>query len=261
MSTTVPTPVAPRPAATVIIVRDGSHGLEVFMVARDRQVDFASGAVVFPGGKIDADDRAAAWEPLAAPKSPDRAFWIAAVRETFEEAGLLIAADRATGKPIDASLAARISASLRTPLLDGAVTFSQLMAEKRLLPALDLMAPFAHWITPVLAPKRFDTHFFLVAGLPDQEAVHDGREAVSSFWMRPEDLLAEAAAGKQTLVPATRLNVEMLSETSTVANALAAARSRRIVTVVPEGTKIEGGLRLTIPKDAGYRTTEFEVRR
>ncbi len=252
-------PVAPRPSATVLITRDTPTGLEVFMVARDRQVDMASGAVVFPGGKLDADDRSAAWGTLTAPKAPDRAYWIAAVRETFEESGLLIA-NSSTGT-IDAETANHISAHLRTPLLDQSVTFSRMMTEKGLAPALDLMAPFAHWITPATVPKRFETHFFLIAALPGQTAVHDGREAVSSFWIRPKDLLAEADAGRQVLVPATRLNVELLAESDTVADALASARARTVVTVMPEMTKVDGGMRLTIPADAGYRTTEMILRR
>lgn len=258
-SSTTPTPSTPRASATVMIVRDTPAGLEIFMVARDRQVDMTSGAVIFPGGKLDADDGAEAWGTLSAPGAPDLAYWIAAVRETFEESGLLIA--KSAKGTIDAATAAAVTASARTPLLDQAVTFSQLMRERQLTPALELMAPFAHWITPVTVPKRFETHFFLIAALPGQEAVHDGREAVSSFWMRPKDLLAEAAAGRQTLVPPTRLNLEMLSETDTVAEALAAARRRKIVTVTPEATKIDGGLRLRIPADAGYRTTEVIIRR
>ncbi len=256
---TTTTATLPRPSATVLIVRDTPSGLEVFMVARDRQVDMTSGAVIFPGGKVDPDDRSAAWNPLVAPKAPDRAYWIAAVRETFEESGLLIA-ETADG-PIDPQTAAHIGAHLREPLLDQAVTFSQLMTEKGLRPALGLMAPFAHWVTPVSVPKRFETHFFLVAALPGQMAVHDGREAVSSFWMRPKDLLAEADAGSQTLVPPTRLNIEMLSESTTVSDALAAARARTVITVMPEMTKIDGGVRLTISPDAGYRTTEVIMRR
>jgi 8-oxo-dGTP pyrophosphatase MutT (NUDIX family) len=250
------TPAVPRPSATVLIVRDTANGLEVFMVARDRQVDMASGAVVFPGGKLDPDDRSAAWGTLTAPQAPDRAYWIAAVRETFEESGLLIAKTE-TGT-ISAETAAHICERLRTPLLDQAVTFSQL---KNLSPALELMSPFAHWVTPASVPKRFETHFFLIAALPGQTAVHDGREAVNSFWIRPKDMLAEADAGRQTLVPATRLNIELLSETDTVADALAASRARRIVTVMPEMTKIDGGLRLNIPADAGYRTTEMVLKR
>jgi 8-oxo-dGTP pyrophosphatase MutT (NUDIX family) len=249
----------PRPSATVLIVRDTPFGLEVFMVARDRQVDMASGAVVFPGGKVDPDDRSPTWGALAAPGAPDLPYWIAAVRETFEESGLLIAQSGADA--ISPDTAQRITEHFRTPLLDQTITFSTLMSEKALVPALGLMAPFAHWITPPMVPKRFETHFFLIASLPGQTAVHDGREAVSSFWIRPKDLLAEADAGRQTLVPATRLNVELLAETDTVAAALAAARARNIVTVMPEMTKVDGGMRLTLPANAGYRTTEMLLRR
>lgn len=252
--------VAPaRPSATVLIVRDGAAGLEVFMVARERQVDFASGAVVFPGGKVDPDDHADGWATLAAPRAPDRAYWIAAVRETFEESGLLIA--RRGAHAITADDAGRIARDTRTRLLDGAVSFSGLMADAGLAPDLDSLTPFAHWITPEPVPKRFDTHFFLAAARPGQHAEHDGREAVRSFWIRPRDLVAEADAGRQTLVPATRLNLELLDESPTVTAAFEAARARRIVTVMPTMTKVDGGMRLGFPADAGYRTTEMMLRR
>jgi 8-oxo-dGTP pyrophosphatase MutT (NUDIX family) len=242
-----------------MIVRDGTNGLEIFMVARDRQVDMASGAVIFPGGKLDADDEAPTWGALTAPRAPALSYWIAALRETYEESGLLIA--NAGQMHIDATAAAAINAETRTPLLDGKARFSSILQQRGLLPAFDRMTPFAHWVTPVTQPKRFETHFFLAAAPPGQPAVHDGREAVSSFWMRPSDLLAEGAAGRQTLVPPTRLNLEMLAESNSVAEAFAAARARRIVTVMPVSSKTPEGLRLTIPADAGYKTTELLIKR
>jgi 8-oxo-dGTP pyrophosphatase MutT (NUDIX family) len=260
--TTAPlqTPAAPRASATVMIVRDGAKGLEIFMVARDRQVDMATGAVIFPGGKVDADDAAPLWGGLSAPRAPERAYWIAALRETYEESGLLLA--NAGPSHVDAASAAKINAETRTPLLDGKQLYSAILQTRGLLPAFDRMTPFAHWVTPVTQPKRFETHFFLASAPEGQHAVHDGREAVSSFWMRPSDLLKEGTAGRQTLVPPTRLNLEMLAESGTsVAEAFAAAKARRIVTVMPVSSKTPEGMRLTIPAEAGYKTTELLIKR
>jgi 8-oxo-dGTP pyrophosphatase MutT (NUDIX family) len=254
------TPAAPRPSATVMIVRDTPSGLEIFMVVRDRQVDMATGAVIFPGGKIDPDDAAPAWQALDAPRAPERAYWLAAIRETFEESGLLLAND-GRGLPVSLTASRQLTEASRTPLLDGTQTFSSILSSHTLTPALDRLTPFAHWVTPVSQPKRFETHFFLAAAPEGQHAEHDGREAVKSFWMRPADLLAEGAAGRQTLVPPTRLNLELLAETTTVEAAFAAARARPIVTVMPGSTKTADGILLTIPKDAGYKTTEILIKR
>jgi 8-oxo-dGTP pyrophosphatase MutT (NUDIX family) len=255
------TPAPARPSSTVLIVRDGRSGIEVFMVGRERQVDFASGVLVFPGGKVDPDDHAEVWPHIAPPTAPDHAYWIAAVRETFEESGLLIARRADTSKPVSAVEAAAVASRFRTPLLDGATTFSAIAREAGIEPDFSAMVPFAHWITPVTIPKRFETHFFLVSAHDGQVAEHDGREAVRSFWIRPQDLLADVEAGRQSLVPATKANIEMLGESDTVANAMTASRQRTIVPVMPVMEKVEGGMRLTIRKDAGYKTTEVMIRR
>ncbi len=261
MSTASPDqPALARPSSTVLITRDAHDGLEVFMVARERQVDFASGAVVFPGGKIDPDDTAASWAHLQAPAAPDKSYWIAAIRETFEESGLLIAR-HADGGVVDGAKAQAVSAQFRTPLLDAAMPFSAIMAAAGLVPGLDLMAPFAHWITPVSVPKRFETHFFLLAALPGQEASPDMREAVRGFWKRPQDLLDDADQGRMTLVPATRWNIELLGESRTTAEAFAAARSRPVLPVMPQMQKVEGGMRLTIRTDAGYKNCDIVMKR
>jgi hypothetical protein len=146
-------------------------------------------------------------------------------------------------------------------LLDGQISFLDLMRREALALALDRLVPFAHWITPVESPRRFETHFFLVAAPEGHAAVHDGREAVRSLWTTPHGLIAEAEAGRQVLVPATRLNLEMLGESRTVADAMAAARSRRIVSVTPVLSKAEGGMRISIPPEAGYRITEVFIPR
>jgi 8-oxo-dGTP pyrophosphatase MutT (NUDIX family) len=257
MTTHAPAPA--HPSATVMLVRDGRAGLEVFMMARTRPMDGAMGALVFPGGKVDAEDHAPEWQGLDVPAArPERAFWIAAVRETFEEAGILIARQAAPpSMPVAAGLAARLVADQRDHLLDRATTFLAIMTGAGLEPALEAMVPFAHWRTPIDLPKRFDTHFFLVTAPSEQEARHDGREMAECRWVAPGAVMAEAAAGKRTLVPATRLNLELLSESPTVAEAFTAARQRTIVTVMPESIRTEAGWRVRIPAGAGYRTTEL----
>ena len=148
-------PVQARPAATVVILRDGPAGLEVFMVVRHHEIDFASGALVFPGGKVDAGDHAEAWADLAphAGTSGERAFVVAAARETFEEAGLVLARRRGSAALLSAEEAHGLVEQYRTPLLAGDTTFLDLVRAESLMLATDVMVPFAHWITPKIAAQ------------------------------------------------------------------------------------------------------------
>ena len=207
--------VAARPAATVLLVRDGPEGLQVFMVVRHHKIDFASGALVFPGGKVEEEDISLAGGDT------ELASRLAAIRETFEECGVMLASPSAGG----ASTAAAQGASFR-----------ELLDARDWRTALAALTPFAHWITPPILPKRFDTRFYIVAAPPDQAAAHDGGEAVDSVWIEPARALAEAAEGRRTLVLATRLNLELLGQSASAAEAIAAAAARRIVTVEPRAT-------------------------
>jgi 8-oxo-dGTP pyrophosphatase MutT (NUDIX family) len=243
-----------RPAATVLLVRDGASGLEVFMVVRHHKIDFASGALVFPGGSVDAGDYAIAADPtLCGPTTGlderNRASRVAAVRETFEECGMLLARPRGSEEGLDARIGARSRGS----------PFGEFIVAENLELALDALTPFAHWITPPILPKRFDTHFYIVAAPSDQIAIHDGLESVDSVWINPARALAEADAGKYTLVFATRLNLQMLAQSPDAASAMAAARVRRIVTVEPVALKTERGYTMRIPIEAGYGAGVFEV--
>jgi 8-oxo-dGTP pyrophosphatase MutT (NUDIX family) len=230
--------VVPRPAATVLLVRDGAEGLQVFMVVRHHKIDFASGALVFPGGKVDPEDR------LLAGDDDERAARVAAVRETYEECGVLLARARDGGE-------LALSADPRP--------FRERLEAEKLEPALDALTPFAHWITPPILAKRFDTRFYIVAAPADQTAAHDGGEAVDSVWIEPARALREGADGRRTLVLATRLNLELLGQSATAAEAIATAQKRRIVTVEPQPLKTETGYRLTIPLEAGYGGPHFDV--
>ncbi len=255
---------AARLAATVVILRDGAQGIEAFMVVRHHAIDFASGALVFPGGKVDGQDAAPAWDDLApsatAIAPEQRALIVAAARETFEEAGLMLARRRGTQSIVTAEDAHRLAERWRAPLLKGETTFHALMREEGLTLATELMVRFAHWITPEGLPKRFDTHFFLVAAPVVQLGAHDGSESVEGLWIRPQQALDEAEARVRTLVFATQLNLKKLTRYGTVADAVAATRESRIVTVMPRMLeRTAAGRKLQIPAEAGYGVTEVLV--
>ena len=229
---------APRLAATVLLVRDGASGLEVFMVERHHQIDFATGALVFPGGKVDdadADPRLRAC-CTGAEELDDAALAlrVAAIRETFEECGVMLAHGLA-----------------RVPAAES--DFTALVLREKLALACDALLPFAHWITPEVVPKRFDTHFFLAAAPADQLALHDGSESVDSVWIAPAAALGEAEAGRRTIIFPTLMNLAKLAEARDVADAFARARARPVVTVQPTlAVGASGKRELRIPVEAGY---------
>jgi len=247
------TPATPVPAATLLLVRDGARGLEVLMAARHEDSGFAAGALVFPGGKVDAGDLAVARRHPQLATSPDiaAASRVAAVRETWEECGILLA--RRTGATSVLSLA-----ELRQACA-GNRPFEALLAETGLELALDHVVPFAHWITPVDRPKRFDTQFFITPFEGDQEALHDGREAVDARWVQPLEAIADADAGKLKLVFATRVNLMRLGASRSVAEALEATRRARIVPITPQLVKTPSGPALRIPPEAGYPISELPL--
>jgi 8-oxo-dGTP pyrophosphatase MutT (NUDIX family) len=253
---------AARPAATVVILRDGDDGIEAFMVVRHRAIAFAAGALVFPGGKVDPDDADVAWAELAPLSStpPTRAGYVAAARESFEEAGLMLARRQGALDLLSAADAHRLVDRHRAKLIGGALSFLDIVREERLTLATDLMVPFAHWITPQGVPKRFDTHFLLVAAPVSQLGAHDGTESIEGLWIRPQQALREAEAGTRTLVFATQMNLAKLARYRSVAEAIAAARASPVVTVMPEVERLSGGRRrLRIPAEAGYGVSEIVV--
>ncbi|HTO70864.1 MAG TPA: NUDIX hydrolase [Myxococcota bacterium] len=245
---TEPARPEPRLAATVLLVRDGAPGLEVFMVERHHQIDFATGALVFPGGKVDpgdADPRLAdrCGAELAA-DAPARTLRVAAIRETFEECGVLLARPRGARELVPAA---------RLPKPDA--DFASLVCGGDFDLACDLLVPFAHWITPAVVPKRFDTHFFIAAAPADQLALHDGRESVDSVWIAPQAALDAAESGKRTIIFPTLMNLARLAQAKSAAEALARARTAKIVTVQPAVSRgADGNPALSIPAEAGYPT-------
>jgi 8-oxo-dGTP pyrophosphatase MutT (NUDIX family) len=253
-----PSPATPVPAATILMLRDGREGLEVFMVVRHHQIDFASGALVFPGGKADPQD----FDPAlvahldgAAGDEAMRAIQVSAIREAFEECGILLARDEGQSGLISGARLAELS-PYRTSLHSGATGMVEFVQKERLRLACDRLVHFAHWVTPDMMPKRFDTHFFLAEAPADHLAVHDGHESVDSVWIRPVDVLAQAATGKRTVIFPTLRNVEKLANCDSVQDALTAAAAASVVRVLPWTERRDDGTWLCIPREAGYAVSE-----
>jgi 8-oxo-dGTP pyrophosphatase MutT (NUDIX family) len=258
----------PRPATTVLLVRpsrpaDAASPLEVFMVVRHHQIDAFSGALVFPGGKLeeaDGDPRLRARCGGADAISADELkFRVAGVREAFEECGVLLARKPGQRAVVGAADLAGIEQRWRAKLARDEASIVDLVEAEDLELATDLMVPYAHWITPTFAPRRFDTWFFIAEAPQDQVALHDGSESVESVWIQPQAAIDQAAAGQRTLVHATTKNLELLAEAGIVAEALSQASQRKIVTVQPWVEERDGKRFLHIPPDAGYRNLFREL--
>jgi len=240
------------------MLRDGPNGLEVFMVVRHHQIDFASGALVFPGGKADPQDFAPAlidYLDGAATDEAMRAIQVSAIREAFEECGILLARAQGESGLISGSRLAELE-QYRTTLHSGEITLADFVRKEHLRLACDRLVHFAHWVTPEMLPKRFDTHFFLAEAPADHLAVHDGMESVDSVWVRPADVLEQAAAGTRTVIFPTLRNVEKLAASPTVASAMAAAAASSVVRVLPWIERRDDGAWLCIPREAGYAVSE-----
>jgi len=261
-------PPPPRPATTVLLLRpskpgDAASALEVFMVVRHHQIDAFSGALVFPGGKLEPADgdprlrgRCGGADTISA---EELKFRVAGVREAFEECGILLARKPAQRSVVGAVDLKGIEERWRAKLTKDEASIVDLVEAEDLELATDLMVPFAHWITPTFAPRRFDTWFFLAEAPEDQIALHDGSESVDSVWIRPQRAIDEAAAGQRTLVHATTKNLELLVDAGSVPQAMSQAGQRKIVTVQPWVEERDGKRFLRIPEGAGYRNLMREL--
>jgi 8-oxo-dGTP pyrophosphatase MutT (NUDIX family) len=242
-------PVPPRPAATVALLRDAPGGPEVFLMRRVLSMAFAPGMVVFPGGGVDprdGDDPDLPWDGpsptawaqrLGLPVALALGLVCAAVRETFEECGVLLATTDAAA-PFPTVEDEGFEAD-RQRLLAREVALSDLLVERGLRLRSDLLRPWAHWTTPPFEDRRYDT-WFLVAHLPDgPTARHLGGEASTSGWERPGDVLVAAARGEVALMPPTLLTLEELASAGTAADLV--GRERVLAEVVPVPVRGEDG--------------------
>ncbi|HTX83281.1 MAG TPA: NUDIX hydrolase [Streptosporangiaceae bacterium] len=244
-----------------MLLRSRPAGLEVYMLRRQATMAFAPGAYVFPGGSVDvrdADEQVAWTGPDAAewgrifdaPPSLARALVCAAVRETFEESGVLLA-----GESADSVVADTTSDEWeadRQALLDRSVSLAELLGRRGLVLRADLLRPWSRWITPVVEPRRYDTRFF-AAALPGGQRTRDvGGEASEVAWVRPAEALQAGKRGEIRLFPPTAVTLSELADSRTVDTALAGPR--HVAPIIPEVQLREGAVWLTVPGLDGYAT-------
>ena len=256
-ATTAP---SPRPAATVIVLRDTSDGPEVFMVRRHDATAFMGGAYVFPGGRVDLGDAASAdasWcdgfdsagiAPLSAATAI--AHRLAAIRELFEEAGVLLARDTPQHfvATIDPAAHDRFD-RYRRDVHAGTASMKSVADREGLRVALDAIVPFARWITPPVDVRQFDAWFFMTRVPPDQTPVHDDTETTHGEWLRPKDALTRATAREITLPPPTWTTLREIESFDSVEAALAWAGTRRVEPRRPLLHETDGDRFLLLPGD------------
>jgi 8-oxo-dGTP pyrophosphatase MutT (NUDIX family) len=245
-----PDPTGATAAATVVIARDGPNGLEVLAIERAKGMGFAGGAIAFPGGKVDASDSpaGASFSGFEGLEVGDATGRVAAAREAFEESGILLS----TGPAV----AAESRPALRSRSDSHALGFADLLAGIGHRLQADALRPFARWLPPPGLHKRFDTHFY-VAALPEGETMlADGHEAVRAHWARPDELLADADAGRSSLLFPTRCNIARLALFDSVAALLSDPTPPPFIQ--PD---ISADGWLTIPENIGYPYTREPIER
>ena len=232
--------LVPRPAATVLLLRDGGLGPEAFLLQRTKSAAFLAGAHVFPGGALDKADQdlrvlrrvaglsAAEANARLGVEVGGLAYWVAAVRECFEESGILLA-EGENGRPVDAARAAQL-AQYRAALHAGKLAFADFLERERLLLRAGDLAYFGHWITAPGRARRFDTRFFIALAPAEQAGSHDGSELISSLWLRPQEAIERETRGEMELVFATRNTLADLTRFARAKDALEHAREAEVET-------------------------------
>ena len=239
-------PVAARPASAVALLRDREGGgIGVFLVRRHAAIEFMPDVYVFPGGSVTPSDVEAELRPgLCAPAAAGATalgtgFRAAAVRECFEEAGVLLLHVGGGPLAITAEAARRIAA-YREQINARGLPLHEIARREGAVLATDLLVYWAHWITPEIYPKRFDAHFFLTEMPPGQEATHDMLETTGGLWISPEDALRAAADGALPIVEPTTYQLRALTGFETVADAQACFAARTPRTVLPRVVMRDG---------------------
>jgi len=244
-----------RHAATVIVVRESEDGFEVLLLRRSKALDFAADAYVFPGGSVDTEDRLVWEDGLAKVSNPESlasqlnldvttamSHYVAAIREVFEETGILLAHPRPS-----------FLQSARGELLANKITFHSVVSRHNLTLSLDRLTYVAHWITPEAVPKRFDTRFFFALVSRDDTATEDMSEIVAHEWITPENALARFQEGSLRLVLPTVRNIEFLAKHRTLAElTTAVAQLGPIPTIMPRMLRTKNGVVPIEPSDPRY---------
>ena len=261
-------PTEPQAAATVLLVRDSQEsGIEVFLVERASKANFG-GAFVFPGGKVDPEDGLGQMETISTGASDQEfssilgeekgglAYWIACIRECFEEAGILIAYkdDGSVFNPSDADERKRF-VEYRNRLNAGEPVLEDMCKQEGLTLATDRLAYLAHWITPKIEKRRYTTRFFVAISPSGQEGLHDGSESVNSLWIKPEEALRKQEEGELLLIMPTIKNLQSICGYSNVEQLLKDKSSidpTTIPTIEPKFFMEDGKMVGLLPGDKGY---------
>jgi 8-oxo-dGTP pyrophosphatase MutT (NUDIX family) len=258
-------PPTPQEAAAIIVARDAPAGLEALLLQRHPKSRFSPGAFAFPGGRLEAADagpgiearcrdlgRSEAARRLRDVRPAERAigFWVTALRELFEEAGMLLAYGP-DARPLSAASLEGFR-DQRARCREESVTFGRLLADRGLTLATDRVGYWAHWITPEERPIRYDTRFFVAPTWADQVVEPDGLEMVAARWIRPSDALAGHTAGDLVLPLPTQRILASLSEHAGVAGLLSAAEGRDIRSIRPRIIRDAGGERVLLPEDPDW---------
>lgn len=260
----------PVPASTVVLLRKGEGAFSVYLMRRAGKGGSFSGAFVFPGGLAEEGDRPASaeacagladsFDPARALNEPGlsrasaMALYQAAIRETWEEAGVLLAS-RKDGSPFDPGreLSEEESSSLRKQVASGRLSLDGLAERLSLVLRPDWLAPLARWITPVTEKRRWDTRFFLARFPEGQTATPDCRELSEGMWLSPREALALADRGEILLYPPTYVTLVSLARHARAGEALVAAAQNPPLPVVPQSFCDESGVGVLLPWDPEYR--------
>ena len=240
--------VEPKPAATVVLMRDGAAGLEVLLLKRHRSSGFVPGAYVFPGGRTDehdADVRLVEGAAVPARGNVPAHFWFAAVREVFEETGVLLAHTTEAVWAPDTSSSAALE-QWRVKLMSNEARLIDVVAAENLRIVLDDVVYFAHWITPRAEPRRYDTRFFAAALPPGRTIRPDEREMIDALWIAPERALDRFQLGKLPMVFPTVRTLQELRAFASVEDALDSLRTTNVEPVLPRLVRTQGGVGIVI---------------
>ncbi len=263
----------PRPSATVVLARDGKHAPELFLVHRHARASFGA-SHVFPGGLVDASDcEAQAFSPEFSAEAANRSlgldaggldYYCAAIRELFEETGVLLARD-AGGEPVTGPSAAALDLEkARAALNGGSLHWSAFLRERGLTLDCGALCYFAWWVTPRARPRRFSTRFFLAALPEAQAASHDGRELTGSRWITAAEALDAHASGDMVLPPPTRATLADVVSVATLDGLLEWACGRReagVSRILPVIVNSGGRERILMPDDPDYPPDAVEDER
>jgi 8-oxo-dGTP pyrophosphatase MutT (NUDIX family) len=262
-------PSSPKPASTVLLVRNRLHHehIEVLLIERARSTNFG-GAFVFPGGMVAPEDHAPSFRDVCnGPNDRDAssilsiengglAYWVACIRECFEETGILLAFIKSSGKsPINGDSAMQRFSNYRNTLNRRQPIFENMCIDENLVLDTNRLTYLSHWITPKTEKKRYSTRFFIAAVPEDQEAAHDGTEAVQSLWIRPEEALRQQKMGELLMIMPTIANLKEIcgfSSTDNLLHTRFAIDPNSIPVIEPKLFKRDGKWVGLLPGEAGY---------